>query len=341
VPGGFFVEATRLVTADGDVLGGALLLGAVPLVDVIDEVERGGELTLRDPPRKTDEGSFLHGLARFLESMLDAVDLLRRDLRGSAIKIHSELEQEFKIEGDIEKQKLLTFMLVKVIPHQGGQLLQGIGFTDTKNRNPTVREIASRHQQYDHVQRRSIKSAIGHVAREYVTLDQIGSTFGHSGHAETFVFGIIGTRILAMHLDAGTTVDVFGETWMEYCDGCLATAIQLKFDLLAHELDPRLHLDKAPGGPGFDRLIQGMAIMDERSGTHVVDGLFEALAARINALAEATQIGGQGYSARHGGKTIVEVYHEEYEDLKAALIAGNLYGLPKKPGIYQLLAAQW
>jgi hypothetical protein len=95
-----------------------------------------------------------------------------------------------------------------------------------------------------------------------------------------------------------------------------------------------VNLGKVPNGPDFERWIS-LLNSDQRV------ALFNALENTINNLAEATKIDGLGFSERHGGKVIVEVYQEQFQNLRKALIAGNFYGLPNQQGIYQLLAKQW
>jgi hypothetical protein len=60
-----------------------------------------------------------------------------------------------------------------------------------------------------------------------------------------------------MHLSQGTTVDIFAVSWLKFCDGCIATAIQQFFDLRAQHLNPRIHLDFVDSDfPNFMQTIE-------------------------------------------------------------------------------------
>ncbi len=93
-----------------------------------------------------------------------------------------------------------------------------------------------------------------------------------------------------MGLPKGTIVDILAITWLQFCDGCLIGAIMLKFDLIAHELDPIIQLSKAKNGPDFGRWIAAMQVEDQGHGTHKVENLFNALVNGINQLAENTLV---------------------------------------------------
>ncbi|MEX2719638.1 MAG: hypothetical protein Q6370_025455, partial [Candidatus Sigynarchaeota archaeon] len=94
VPDGFLARAARLRTADGDVLGGSLLLGKMSLADAIAEVERGGELALVDP--KQPLPAAYHAV---MDRPYDRLDAKGR-ARLLAVKAHARLLVERAAPGE-------------------------------------------------------------------------------------------------------------------------------------------------------------------------------------------------------------------------------------------------
>nr|MDO8110230.1 hypothetical protein [Candidatus Sigynarchaeota archaeon] len=124
--------------------------------------------------------------------------------------------------------------------------------------------------------------------------------------------------IINLHLSQGTIVDLIGVTWLRYCDGCLIGAFLQKFDLLANNLDPRIHLDEV--NPEFERWLNGLNENERKN--------------FINALANAICVLTKSYTAMMG-HTIIEEYQEMFSKAIGALIQGNVQQA------YHLLAEQW